>query len=98
MSRKFRGKCFFYSSRVVPDRAMVYIELSGLDGCTVEKNKPTVRTYEPGKAMRVRNESGYHGEHRAGESISSRQLMGHCSAVRGSTDSARSRVNEHQNT
>lgn len=68
MSRKFEGKCLFYSPRIIPEVAMSSIELGGLDGFNLEKNSSSLRGNEAGVMMRKRCEGGFRGNCRSGES------------------------------
>lgn len=80
MSRKFGGKCFFYSPRKVPDEAMTMVELGGLDGFNLEKSNPSVRDDEANNLMRRRREGGWRSEFRAGEDKSNRSTLAYPTA------------------
>lgn len=80
MSKKFGGKCFFYSPRDVPSVAMTSVELGGLDGFNLEKSNPSIRDDEATNLMRNRHEGGWRSEFRAGESSADRSTVTYSTA------------------
>lgn len=76
MSRKFRGKCFYYASREVPDLPMTNVVLGGLDGFDLSKSSTNMRSDEPNSIMRDRKAS-HPSHHRRGEDVSNRSTITH---------------------
>lgn len=97
MSRKFGGKCFFYSPREVPDLPMTNVELGGLDGFDLEKSNPSIRDDEANGLMRNRREGGWRSVFREGETNSCRSTVTFRQASLTECFQRR-RANDHQGT